>query len=209
MGVRQGECLSPVLFAIYVNNLEHEFQLKGGEGIDVGMLKIFLLLYADDITIFASSAQDLQTNLNMLSEYCSRNKLIVNISKTKIIGFRCGGILPRDMNFYYNNIELSVVSTFSYLGIVFTTGGSFPDYHKTLAGQALKAIFKLDRYLYNFTNITPRQRLELFDKLVTPILNYGSEVWGFSQAKQIERIHMLFCKKLLGVNKATQNDFDY
>ena len=80
---------------MYVNDLEHEFQLKGGEGTDINMLKIFLLLYADGITIFASSAEDLQTNLNMLSEYCSRNKLIVNTSKTKIMVFRRGGILPR------------------------------------------------------------------------------------------------------------------
>ena len=209
MGVRQGECLSPFLFSMYVNDLEREFQLKGGEGIDIGMLKIFLLLYADDITIFASSAEELQTNLNMLSEYCSRNKLIVNTSKTKIMVFRRGGILPRDLKFYYNNIELSIVSTLSYLGIVFSTGGSFSECHKTLAGQALKAIFKLNRYLYNFTNITPRHRLELFDKLVTPILNYGSEVWGFGQTKQIERIHRLFCKQLLGVKTATQNDFVY
>ena len=56
--VGQGECLSPVLFAMYVNDLEHEFQLKGGESIDKSMLKIFLLLYADDITIFASSAEE-------------------------------------------------------------------------------------------------------------------------------------------------------
>ena len=80
LGVRQGECLSSFLFAMYVNDLEHAFQLKGGEGIDIGMLKLFLLLYAADITIFASSAEELQTNLNMLSEYCSRNKLIVNTS---------------------------------------------------------------------------------------------------------------------------------
>lgn len=34
---------------------------------------------------------------------------------------------------------------------------------------------------------------------------YGSEERGFSQAKQIERIHMLFCKQLLGVRTRTQN----
>ena len=54
------------------------------------------------------------------------------------MGFRRGGILPRDMKFYYNHIELSIVSTLSYLGIVFSTGGSFSECHKTLAGQALK-----------------------------------------------------------------------
>ena len=64
LGVRQSDCLSPFLFGLYVNDLENEFQLKGGEGIDIGMLKIFLLLYAGDITIFVSSAEELQTNLN-------------------------------------------------------------------------------------------------------------------------------------------------
>ena len=209
LGVRQGECLSPFLFAMYVNDIENEFQLKGSEGINIGMLKMFLILYADDIVIFAASAQELQNNLNLLSEYCHRNRLKVNTSKTKIMVFRRGGILPRDMKFYYSNVELSIVNHFSYLGIVFSTGGSFSECHKTLAGQALKAIFTLNRYLYNFINIKPRHKLELFDKLVTPILNYGSEVWGFSQAKQIERIHMLFCKQLLGVKTSTQNDFIY
>ena len=209
LGVRQGECLSPFLFAMYVNDIEQEFQLKGSEGIDMGMFKLFMVLYADDIVIFASSAQELQSELNILSEYCNRNRLKVNTAKTKIMIFRGGGILPRDLKFYYNGIELAIVSSFSYLGIVFSTGGSFSECHKTLAGQALKAIFKLNRYLYNFTNITPRHKLELFDKLVTPILNYGSEVWGFAKAIQVERIHMSFCKQLLGVKTSTQNDFIY
>ena len=73
----------------------------------------------------------------------------------------------------------------------------------------MKAIFKLNRLLYNFTNITPKHRMELFDKLVTPILNYGCEVWGFCQANKIERTHMMFCKQLLCVKTSTQNDFVY
>ena len=54
--------------------------------------------------------------------------------------FRSGGILPRDLKIYYNDVELSIVNSFSYIGKVFLTGGSFSECHKTLAGQALKAI---------------------------------------------------------------------
>ena len=51
--------------------------------------------------------------------------------------------------------------------------------------------------------------IDLFDKLILPILNYCSEVWGFIQANTVERVHLHFLKKVLGVKKSTQNDFIY
>ena len=52
VNIRQGECLSPFLFAMYLNDIEDEFREKGAEGLDIGLMKMFLLLYADDIIIF-------------------------------------------------------------------------------------------------------------------------------------------------------------
>lgn len=92
---------------------------------------------------------------------------------------------------------------------MFTSGGSWHETQKTLSGQALKAIFMLNKYLYNFTCLKPSHVLELFDKLVSPILNYGSEVWGFYKSTAIGTVYLQFCKKLLGVKQTTQNDFIY
>ena len=209
LGVRQGESLSPFLFSMYLNDIEDEFYLNGIEGVDIHHIKLFLLLYADDFKIFSENAEGLQSASNLLSTYCQRWKLAVNTSKTKVMVFRRGGILPRNLKFFYNNVELEIVTTFSYLGIIFSSGGSFSNTQITLAGQAQKAIFKLNSYLYKFTDISPKHTLELFDKLVCPILNYAAEVWGFFQAKHIERVHLQFCKRLLGVKKTTQNNFIY
>ena len=52
--------LSLFLFTMYLNDLEEECRLKGSNGIDIGMLKNFLLLYADDIIRFAQSSEELQ-----------------------------------------------------------------------------------------------------------------------------------------------------
>ena len=52
LGVRQVVCLSPILFAMCLNDIEREYILKGAEGIDIGMLKLFLLLYAGDVILF-------------------------------------------------------------------------------------------------------------------------------------------------------------
>ena len=209
IGVRQGECLSPFLFAIYLNDLEEEIALRGSEGIDIGMVKLYLLLYADDIVLFADSADELQSLLNILENYCSRWKLTVNTSKTKILIFRNGGMLPGNLAFMYNGENIEIVKQFSYLGVVYTAGGLCHQTQKTLAGQALKAIFAMNKYLYKFTYLKPLHVLDLFDKLISPILNYGSEVWGFHKAPAIEAVHLQFCKKLLGVKQSTQNDFIY
>ena len=209
LGVRQGECLSPLLFSLYLNDIEEQFINLGLDGIDVDMFKIFVLLYADDIVIFANTQEQLQNSLDLLLEYCNKWKLTINVSKTKVMVFRKGGVLPRNLVFYYNGVVLEIVKEFKYLGIVFTSGGSFSEAQNTLAGQAQKAIFKLNKYLYKFTYISPKHKLDLFDKLITPILNYSCEVWGFSQANAVERVHLSFCKKLLGVKKSTQNDFIY
>ena len=100
--------------------------------------------------------------------------------------FKKGGSLPRNLVFTYDGMQIDIVNKFTYLGLVFTNGGSFSETHCTLAGQALKAIFKLNKYLYKFTYVSVKHRLELFDKLVQPILDYGSQVWGFAQAHKIE-----------------------
>ena len=60
LGVRQGECLSPFLFSMYVNDLEEILVLNDFKGIEIGMLKLFLLLYADDMIIFSESEDGLQ-----------------------------------------------------------------------------------------------------------------------------------------------------
>ena len=123
--------------------------------------------------------------------------------------FRKGGLLPKNLRFLFDGNVIDIVSKFNYLGMVFTTGGSLTEAQTTLAGQAQKAIFKLNKYLYKFTFLAPKHKLDLFDKLITPILNYSSEVWGFNQALNVERVHLQFCKKILGVKKNTQNDFIY
>ena len=63
------------------------------------------------------------------------------------------------------------------------TGGSFNTAQSTLSGQAQKAIFILNKYLTRFSNLVPSHVLDLFHKLISPILCYASEVWGFSKEK--------------------------
>ena len=56
LGVRRGYCLSLFQFSMYINDIEDEFYLHSIDRIEVDAIKLFLLLYADDITIFSETA---------------------------------------------------------------------------------------------------------------------------------------------------------
>ena len=82
LGVRQGDRVSPFIFSMFLNDIEDIFIDNGLSAINVDMFKLFLILHADDIVIFANSKEELQLSLNGLYEYCQRWKRMVNINKT-------------------------------------------------------------------------------------------------------------------------------
>ena len=101
-------------------------------------------------------------------------------------------------------MEIEIVSSFNYLGVVLSSGGSFIKATNTLAGKALRALnclFTITRSMQVPTNIM----FNLFDTFVLSILNYASEIWGFSNAQNIERVHRKFCKWFLNVKMSTNN----
>ena len=92
---------------------------------------------------------------------------------------------------------------------IFSSGGSFLKNQKTLAGQAQKAVFSLMKLLNKFDNVTHDIYYDLFDKMIMPILCYGSEVWGFHKGEDIERIYLQFCKRFLHLKYNTVNNIVY
>ena len=73
------------LFSMYLDDIEETFIRGKFQGLEIGMLKLFLLLYADDIVIFADNENMLQKGLEILYDYCTSWKLRVNTNKTKIM----------------------------------------------------------------------------------------------------------------------------
>ena len=165
LGVRQGECLSPFLFAMYINDLDDEIIHKGVGGVDIGMLKLFILLHADDIVLLAENELDMQNYLDALYEYSMKWRLCVNIEKTKVMIFHKGGRLSNNLEFKYGKYPIEIVRRFSYL-CVFTTGGSFTDMQITLVGQAQKGMYQMQKYLNQFGSLKPSHVCDIFDKLI-------------------------------------------
>ena len=49
----------------------------------------------------------------------------------------------------------------------------------------------------------------MFDKLILPILNVGSEVWGLNYCTKLKGLHIHFYKHILGVRGQIQNNCVY
>ena len=50
---------------------------------------------------------------------------------------------------------------------------------------------------------------ELFDSLVTPVSLYGSEIYAIYPYKDIEKVHLKFCKYLLSLPSRATNNMVY
>ena len=208
MGLMQGEVLSPLLFSLYVNDFEINFVKNNCPSIEWQMINIFLLMYADDMVILAETPSGLQSMLNTLYKYTREWDLNVNVPKTKIVVFRNGGNVTKTEKWIYNGQVLEVVNTFNYLGMLFNHNGKFLQTQKHVAEQGRKALFAISNTLKNnYFNIETQG--SVFDTYVHSILSYACEIWGFHKAPDVEKVHLNFCKKLLGVNKRTNNSLVY
>ena len=200
-GLRQGENLSPVLFSLFLNDLEAYLFHKQSKGIVIDVdsedvtlfLKLIILLYADDNVILAEDAYSMQKSLDDFYSYCNEWKLKINTAKSKVIVFG-----TRKNNQFAFNIglnRLDIVDNYKYLGVFFSRSGSFLTARKHVATQARKALHLLYTRINNL-HLPIDLQLKLFDNTVLPILTYGSEVWGFENIEILERIHAEFLRKI-------------
>ncbi len=105
-------------------------------------------------------------------------------------------------------LPVEKVDEFCYLGVIFRYNGSFLASIKHNVSKAKKALFCLYKTMIKY-DLTVENTLELYDRLILPILLYGCEVWGFENLDQIEIFHRKFLRKVLAVQSRTPNCMVY
>ena len=128
----------------------------------------------------------LQSLLNDLHTYCNTWGLKVNTSKTKIMIFENGRHTQHI--FYLNDAILDIVTFFKYLGIHLYKNGHMHKTQKKLANQSHFALHNLF-VVFNRLELTITDKCKLFDSLVGSILNYGAEIIGNNDGKDLELVH--------------------
>jgi len=171
IGLPQGDNLSPILFNLFVHDLPACFEHTGPVINGFGLA---YLMFADDLAIICESANELQTALNKLNDYCTKNYLKINTAKTKCLIFHHGR-LP-ECSFTLNGEQLEIVNSFEYLCFTFSPQLPFTKHVQALVTKANSRCGIL-RSRLPINNLSIELVLSTFACYIIPIFRYGLPLW--------------------------------
>ncbi len=183
-GVPQGSVLGPLLFIIYINDLNNCLKYS------------HLLLYADDSTLYFSHRniielyQTIGGELVKLEQWFAANKLVINASKSSYILFHNRKKVDTitGMQLKIGQQILEKRTFIKFLGILIDERLSW-QYH---IENVLSKVSKSLALIKGISQVVGETELKtLYYSLVYPHLTYGVEVWGNAIKTLTDRVEKI------------------
>lgn len=201
-GVPQGCVLSPIMFALYMNDVENS--IPGG--VQFGDITLKVLLYADDLVILSDSPLTLQLQINKLKQFCDLWNLRINTTKSKIMVFRSRNrSIGYGRNWTLDGEIIEVVNEFKYLGYTMTYNLNIQTFIKEKTTAAKIAINTMWSQFFANKLVDPISKFKVFNATVNTCFCYGNEVYGFEQLEEMENIQRYFFKRIFRLPINTPN----
>ncbi|CAF3391752.1 unnamed protein product [Rotaria socialis] len=194
-GVRQGCILSPYLFNLYAEHIMRKAGIEeAAGGIKIGGRNINNLRYADDTTIMAETADDLQYLLRKVKEESAAAGLKLNMKKTFVM------TNAPIQEFYIDNDQVEIVKEFIFLGSSINIDGNCSNEIKRRLLMGRKAMVSLDK-LIKSKDVSLATKIRITKTMVFPITTYGCESWTIKQAdrRKIDAFELWCWRRLLRV----------
>ncbi len=216
VGLKQGCCLSPLLFAMYIQEISIDLA-KSGEGVWVGpeggKVKIPALLFADDLVLIADSEGSLQRLLDIVGNGARKLNMTLSPEKSKVllswrgpdkrVKWNCGFMKITEGRKVRVKVEMDEDGEYKYLGI-------YVKFHERIfEKQADTLLIKarkqrgLNTLIWTKSHESIWVAAKLWLQASLPALLYGSEVMILNEKEilKVDRIQRDVARRIVGGHK--------
>ena len=161
--VPQGSILAPLLFLIFLNDIEINIRSN-------------ISLFADDVSLLEKFKnchdleQTINTDLDTLKNWALKWNMEFNPLKTEIMIFSNKQIKSKPI-VNYNGIQIKQVSTHKHLEINLSENMQWTYHIDSIVKKANKKLGQLRR---NAFKLKTRQKIDIYKSMIRPILEYGA-----------------------------------
>ena len=173
-GVPQGSILGPLLFLIYINDLNYVSKLLN------------TIMFADDTNLFLTGKslteleQQMNTELEIINNWFQTNLLSLNVSKTSYIIFSNNKI--PDINICIQDACLSRQFDTKFLGVILSANLKWNKHIEVVSNKISKNVGIISKVRHI---IPPHLTRSLYLTLVEPYISYCNLVWSSHKNTEI------------------------
>jgi hypothetical protein len=200
VGLMQGSILSPILYAMHINELPA--RLEKISSIPLGGKQISGLMYADDIALVADNAINMERLLAECQSFSEERCFRFQPMKCEILAE--GGIDTERCKLYGNTLKRS--TSFQYLGMFMNAQGIDAVGHiANRSNKTMESINMMRSVGFNGGGFAGKVKRRIYLSFIRPKLEYGLQIIEARGKKLelLERTQASALRAMFGVGKST------